>query len=307
MTCPMTLTPTSEDVDTDDARAAGDLFERVGGSWFIALFATALFDQAMLPAVSAALEDTGRIRNDPWWRGLRSAASDQIVFHGLADDRRAETERLVSLHREVKGVSPDGVRYSALNPESWNWILISTFMMYRSAVAVITGTEFTPAGNQGTWDRFLSMTAGLQLSGRSALPCDYHVVSAYYDRVAAEKLEFTATLDCAVAAVLRAPRPDFVPTVLAPLWNVTSPVAGHIVSVLGFGVMRPQVRNQIPMSWGRRHDIEFAVLARTIQLAYRWLPARMTDTPLARNRREYARLVAKYRGVGLTSFAPGSA
>lgn len=301
MSCPISI---KQDDRTAEANAASELFERVAGCSFVGLFATGLFDQAMLPAVSAALEETGRIRNDPSWRALRSAASDQIVFHGNASDRSTEAERLIRLHRDVKGIGPNGIRYSALNPESWNWILISTFFMYRNAVEVISGAEFDAVANQAAWERFRTMTADLQLPGRSALISDYAELCTYYDRVVSEKLELTDTLRTAVDAVLNPPRPDFVPAALAPLWTLTSPVAGHVIAVLGFGTMHPGVRDIVPMHWTRRHDVEFAVLRRGISLAYRWLPTRLTETPLARNRREYARLIAKYQGIGLTSFAP---
>lgn len=304
MTCPVAIRQALNDAGTRDA---GDLFERVAGSSFVGLFAAGLFDQAMLPAVSAALEATGRIRNQPWSRALRTAASDQLVFHGTTADRQAEAERLVRLHRDVKGVGANGIRYSALNPESWNWILISTFFMYRNAFRVITGKELTPADDQAVWDRFRLLSADLQLPGRSALIADYDELCAYYAQIVDEKLEVTSTLEDAVASVLRAPRPDFVPVVAAPLWRLASPVVGHVIAVIGFGTMHPGVRDLVPMSWSRRHDVEFAVLSRAIALAYRWLPARLTDTPLARNRRQYERLVAKYQGVGLTSFAQDAA
>jgi len=301
MTCPVAVPPGADPAEANDV---GDLFERVAGCTFVGLFAAGLFDQPMLPAVSAALEATGRIRNQPWWRAVRSAASDQLVFHGATADRQTEAERLVRLHRDVKGTDANGIRYSALNPESWNWILISTFFVYRNAFRVITGKELTPADDQAVWDRFRLLSADLQLPGRSALIADYDELCAYYAQIVDEKLEVTSTLEDAVASVLRAPRPDFVPVVAAPLWRLSSPVAGHVIAVIGFGTMHPGVRELVPMSWSRRHDVEFAVLSRAIALAYRWLPARLTDTPLARNRREYARLVAKYQGVGLTSFAP---
>lgn len=301
MTCPMSVAPQDQTAQTS---AASELFERVASCSFVGLFATGLFDQAMLPAVSAALEETGRIRNDPWWRALRSAASDQIMFYGNASDRSAEAERLIRLHRDVKGTAANGIRYSALNPESWNWILISTFFMYRNAVEVISGTEFDTVSNQAAWDRFREMTAELQLSGRSALISDYAQLCTYYDHVVAEKLELTDTLRTAVDTVLHPPRPDFVPSALAPLWTLASPIAGHVAAVLGFGTMHPGVRDIVPMPWTRRHDIEFAMLRRGIALAYRCLPTRLTDTPLARNRKEYTRLMTKYRGIGLTSFAP---
>lgn len=306
MTCPVNHQPAlaPEVFERSSADDVADRFERVAGSVFVGLFAAGLFDQTMLPAVSAALEDTGRIRNTPWPRALRPAASDQIIFGGDDVDRRAEAERLVRLHRDVKGVGADGVRYSALTPELWNWILISTFFFYRNAVTAISGERLGAADNQAIWDRFRQQTEGLQLPGRSALIEDYDDLCAYYDHVVAEKLESTSMLECVVAFIMRPGRPDFLPAVAAPLWMLAQPVVGEILAVLGFGAMHPGVRAIVPMTWTRRHDFEFTVLTFLVRQAYRWLPARLTDTPLARNRREYERLIAKYKGIGLASFAP---
>jgi uncharacterized protein (DUF2236 family) len=289
-----------------EGSATGDVadrFERVTGSIFVGLFTPGLFDQAMLPAVSAALEDTGRIRNTPWLRALRTAASDQIMFVGDEADRREEAARLVRLHRDVKGVGGDGVRYSALSPESWNWIMISTFFVYRNAFTAISGERLNAADNQVIWDRFRQLTEGLHLPGRSGLIENYDDLCAYYDRMVAEKLEPTSMLDCVVAYTLRPGRPDHLPIVFEPLWKLTQPAVGEILAVLGFGAMHPGVRAIVPMAWTRRHDLEFTALTFLVRQAYRWLPARITDTPLVRNRREYERLMAKYKGIGLTSFA----
>jgi uncharacterized protein (DUF2236 family) len=307
MTCPVDHSHAKPMIDTADVRLHTDAverFEKAAGTVFIALFAGALFDQAMMPAVSAALEDTGRIRNTPWLRALRTAASDQLALAADPVDRRLEAERLVRLHRDVKGVDANGIRYSALSPELWNWILISTFFMYRNAAAVITGTDFTAAENQAVWNRFREMTTDLQLPGRSRLVEDYGILCDYYDQVASEKLDITPTLRSAVKSVLTPPRPDFLPGITEPLWQLIAPVAGHVAAVLGFGIMRPRVRTLVPMTWTRWHDREFIALSWLVQHAYRSLPAALIETPLVRNRRQYERLIAKYNGIGLASFAP---
>src|SRR5271166_3584214 len=136
----------TESVDTA-VESVADRFERVVGSRFLALFSPALFDEMMLPAVSAALVDTARIRDDPFGRARRTAASDQLAFLANCADRRGEMQRLVELHRDVKGVGPDGVRYSALSPEPWNWNLISIFFMHRGAFVAITGERLGAAEN----------------------------------------------------------------------------------------------------------------------------------------------------------------
>jgi hypothetical protein len=58
------------------------------------------------------------------------------------------------------------------------------------------------------------------------------------------------------------------------------------------------------MTWTRRHEFEFAIATAALRIAYRRLPARLTDTPLARNRRQYQRIMSKYKGIGLASFVP---
>ena len=291
----------------ESVESVADRFERVLGSRMLALFAPALFDEMMLPAVSAALVDTARIRDDPFGRARRTAASDQLAFIAKTADRRVEMQRLVRLHRDVNGVGPDGVRYSALSPEPWNWNLISIFFMHRGAFLALTGEQLSASDNQMIWDRFRALCADLQMPGRARqLTESYEELCAYYDEMAAEKLKHTTALDIVMDATLRPQRPAYMPALTEPLWTVLGPVAGHIVAVLGFGIMHPGVRALVPMAWTRRHDFEFMVLTRLLRLAYRRLPRRFTDTPLARNRREYERIAARYKGIGLTSFVPGA-
>ncbi len=289
------------------AESVADRFERAAGSRFLALFSPALFDEMMHPAVAASLVDTARIRDDPFGRALRTAASDQLALIARSADRREEMQRLIQLHRDVKGVGPDGVRYSALSPEPWNWNLISIFFMHRGAFLALTGERLTAADNQAIWNRFRGLCADLLMPGRARqLTESYEELCTYYDQMATETLEHTTALDIVMDATLRPRRPDYAPAVTDPLWKLFGPAGGHLVAVLGFGIMHPRVRALVPMNWTRRHDIEFMVLTRLLRLAYRWLPSRITETPLARNRREYERIIARYKSVGLTSFAAGA-
>ena len=154
-------------------RQTVERFERVGESFFPGLFFVSLFDQAMVPEVSAALEETGRIRNTPFERAIRTAASDQLVFATEDAERKAESELLKELHRDVKGVSPDGVRYSALKPELWNWILYSTFFMKRGSFVALTGASLSAVENQAIWDSFRAKVEHLELPGQSRLIDSY--------------------------------------------------------------------------------------------------------------------------------------
>lgn len=287
--------------------AVADRFERMMGSKLVAMFAPALFDEMMHPAVSASLVDTARIRDDPFNRARRTAASDQLAFFSHEVDRHNEMERLVRLHRDLTGVQPDGRRYSALSPEPWNWNLISIFFMHRGVLIAVGGEKLSPADDQAIWDRFRLMCEGLQMPGRARQLVErYEDLCAYYDRMVDETLTHTESLDIVVDATLRPKRPDYVPSMFQPVWTMVAPAIGHLVTVLGFGIMHPKVRAIVPAPWTRRHEIEFAIATRVLRLAYRKLPTRLLHTPLARNKWEYERLVAQYKGLGLTSFKPGA-
>ena len=174
--------PEIRDVDIASQPVA-DRFERIMGSKLVAMFAPALFDEMMHPAVSASLVDTARIRDDPFNRARRTAASDQLAFFSHKADRQDEMERLVRLHRDLTGVQPDGKRYSALSPEPWNWNLISIFFMHRGVFIAVGGEKLSPADDQAIWDRFRQMCEGLQMPGRAReLAERYEDLCAYYDR-----------------------------------------------------------------------------------------------------------------------------
>jgi uncharacterized protein (DUF2236 family) len=309
MTCPViheTFEPestlaASELIDQNETVRA---FDRFCGSTFLALFSGALFDQAMVPEISAALEATGRIANSPFERAARSAAADQLVFCGEDGERIAESERIMRLHRDVKGVSPDGVRYSALNPELWNWILYSTVVMHIDAFRVLTRSDLTDEGAQELWDFALSKTDHLQLTGSTRVLENYTEARAYYRACAAERLRATPTSNVAVRHVLAPRRPKAVPLVAAPAWAVVAPLAGHVAAIMGFGIMDPIVREHLPFKWTKRHELEFVALSAVVRVAYRHLPSRLVETPLARNRREYRRLTQQYQDAGLKSFLP---
>jgi uncharacterized protein (DUF2236 family) len=302
--------PAVDRIGPDEADVVSDevveRYQRFAGSLFVALFATALFDQVALPSVAAGVESTGRIRYRPFERGARSAAADQLVFLAPDADSNAETERLVRLHRDVKGTSPDGVHFSALHPESWNWILLSTFFMYRGAFATVTGTRLTSEDDQAIWDTFRTSARGLQHPDpRFALPRRYSELVEHYDRMATERCRPTDTLRDVVAFARRPTPPPSLPAVAKPLWNaVVAPVSGRALSTIGFGIMHPEIRRLAGIDWGRRERLEFAALTQILQAVYPRLPDRLVLTPLAYHRRKTDQLVRRYRNMGLDSFAP---
>jgi uncharacterized protein (DUF2236 family) len=287
----------SEDTLPEDIRWAT-------GSALLGLFAVALFDQAALPEVSFALDKTGRIRNDPFGRAGRTAASHQIITWGDGEDRRAEAERLKTLHQAVRGAMPEGHPYSALSPDLWKFIQASSIMMIRNSVAVLIGRDLTGEEDQALYDYSLTeIGVLLELGPSSQLPTLWPDFVDWYEMMT-DRLEPTETLHDALAHVRRAPAPDLLPAPLRLAWPLARPVLGHVLLVLGTGVLHPQAREAMQLRWGWAEQTHFKLLSRGVGIACRHLPKRVTLSPLAYNRYQYERLISQYQAVGLQSFAP---
>lgn len=295
------------EVPTSDAGADTARFEKF--KWFTAsaftgLYFFGVYDQAALPPVAAAIDWTGRFRDDPWGRALRTGVVDQILLYGDESDREVEFERLRRLHRDVKGIGRNGQKFHAYEPDVWNFIIVSAFMALRNSYEPITGEKLTPQDGQDFWDYWRQGSAGLQLSGNGALPVTYDDVCAFYERIVRTQLEETPEIKQAMELLLHSPFPDVLPSVFAPLWPVAGPVVGHVFAVLSFGAAHERVRELTGFHWNRRHDLEFKVLTQGVRLAYRYLPKRFHYTPMAYNRLRYQQMAASYLEAGLASFKP---
>src|SRR5438270_11967918 len=70
----------------------------------------ALLLQVAHPTVAAGVREHSRYRADPWTRLERTL--DSLYTYLYSPDAEAEAARLRALHRTIRGVTPDGPRYS---------------------------------------------------------------------------------------------------------------------------------------------------------------------------------------------------
>ena len=288
-------------------------FRKHSGSGLGGFFGAAAFDEVALVPVAAAVDKTGRFESNFADRGVRSGFSTFLAIWGDAEDRTAEGERLKTLHRDVhgrgKGEFAD-VRYSALDPRLWNWIAVSGLMLVLNSFTPCTGITLTDDERDVAYQQLLESFRALELPGKSAkLPASYAEAVEYYEAMVDGELAANPFLRRVTENLTRLPLPTLVlpPALrlaLTPSWLVLRPLAGRVVKVCSFGILHPGVRDLTGFDWRSRHDREFAIYTRLLQLAWRTLPDRVLLIPLARNRIEYEKLVRLHRSVGLESFAP---
>ncbi|MGE0217170.1 oxygenase MpaB family protein [Mycolicibacterium sp.] len=287
-------------------------FRKHTGSVFGGFFGAAAFDEVALLPVAAAVDKTGRFAANFADRGVRSGFSTFLAIWGDAADRAAEGERLKTMHRDVRGLGVgdfDGVRYSALDPKLWNWIAVSGLFLVLNSFTPATGIRLNDAEREAAYAQLLEAFGALELPGKNAkLPATYAEAEQYYEAMVRDELAANPFLRRVTANLTKLPLPTLLlpPALrlaLTPGWLALRPLAGRVVTVCSFGILHPGVRELTGFRWQPRHDLEFALYTRALQVAWHTLPDRLLLIPLARNRIEYEKLVRLHRSVGLDSFA----
>lgn len=288
-------------------------FRKHSGSVLGGFFGAAAFDEVALVPVAAAVEKTGRFANNFADRGVRSGFSALLAIWGDATDRAAEGERLKTMHREVRGRGTGDfadVRYSALDPQLWNWIAVSGLFVVLKSFTPCTGITMTDDEQEVAYQQLLESFRSLELPGKNAkLPATYAEATAYYESMVESGLASNPFLRRVTENLTKLPLPTLVlppmlRLALTPGWMAVRPLAGRVVTVCSFGILHPGIREMTGFRWEPRHDREFALYTRVLQLAWRTLPDRILLIPLARNRIEYEKLVRLHRSVALDTFAP---
>lgn len=288
-------------------------FRRHSGSILSGAFGAAAFDEVALVPVAAAVDRSGRFERNFLDRGVRSGFSAFLAIWGDAEDRETEGQRLQTMHRDVRGHGKGDfaeVRYSALNPQLWNWIAISGMFVVLHSFTPATGITMNTAEQEAAYAQLLKAFGAIELPGASAkLPQTYAEATRYYDEMVEKQLQSNEFLARVTAGLTRLPLPTLLlpgpfRLALTPSWLAVRPIAGRVIKVCSFGIMHPGVRELTGFRWQSRHDREFAVYTRLLQLAWRTLPDRLLLVPLAYNRLQYEKLVRLHRSVALDSFAP---
>lgn len=288
-------------------------FRRHSGSILSGAFGAAAFDEVALVPVAAAVDRSGRFERNFLDRGVRSGFSAFLAIWGDAEDRETEGQRLQTMHRDVRGHGKGDfaeVRYSALNPQLWNWIAISGMFVVLHSFTPATGITMNTAEQEAAYAQLLKAFGAIELPGASAkLPQTYTEATRYYDEMVEKQLQSNEFLARVTAGLTRLPLPTLllpgpIRLALTPSWLAVRPIAGRVIKVCSFGIMHPGVRELTGFRWQSRHDREFAVYTRLLQLAWRTLPDRLLLVPLAYNRLQYEKLVRLHRSVALDSFAP---
>ncbi|WP_370067694.1 oxygenase MpaB family protein [Mycobacterium sp. MAA66] len=293
------------------AALAADVRWWLGSPFSLGLFGRLALDQVAYRPIAAAVDHSGRFRQNFTDRGVRSFTFGMLMLFGDDSDRRWDTDELKRLHAAVRGAGNgefEGTRFSALDPELWNWIAVSSLNLFYRGYVAVRGEDLDDEQREAVYQTLRWMLSYLELpSARAKLPETLPDMLSYYDRVAAEKLADNSFLQYADESFDAVPVPELLPKpvrdLVAPVWNLVVPIALRPPKVLGQRLAHAKMRELLDVRQTGTVRLEYACYLMALRLAWRHLPKRLVLDPLAYNRYRYERLRAAYQSVQLDSFA----
>ena len=231
-------------------RAASD-GRLMGGSGY------ALLLQVAHPVVGAGVSEHSNFRADPWGRLLRTLDFTTSMVYGGPELARVTGKRVREMHKQIKGVMPNGERYHALEPEPYAWVHATL------ADAIVRGNAhfvkpMTTAEQQTFWDEWRRVGRFLGLRERD-LPERWSEFPDYFDAMVRDHLEPTDSVHDVLES-LAAPPPPKVRGMSEPLWRAIRRPAAHGGRLGTVGLMPPKVRRKLGLPWSRAQALEFRAI-----------------------------------------------
>jgi uncharacterized protein (DUF2236 family) len=177
-------------------RIHGELATLIGGL-------RALMLQTLHPLAMAGVAEHSAFRSDPFGRLQRTAGFLAATVFGTTEDAERAIAKVRQVHRHVRGVAPDGRRYSAADPHLVTFVHVTEVDSFLAAHHVYGRSRLSPADA----DRYVAEMAQIarRLGGRD-VPMDVAEMRGWLDAVRPE-LRLTGQARDAVRFLLVPPLP----------------------------------------------------------------------------------------------------
>lgn len=277
------------------------LMGRIAGQWtYLPMNGAAFVMQGMHPVIGDVTQRYSVALTDPAGRAIRSLDSvQQWVFGGAAAIE--EGNRLRRLHQPLQMTNADGKHISALNPDAYAWVIATGYVTTVAAAPLLLGRRFTEAELDELY-RDTVRVANLVQVPMSHFPQSRAEYDVYFKKMVADTLVAHPYILQIVAEMKAGQLPPGLPEparwalrkILGPAFDAT-----YLTTM---GVMEPEVRDIIGVTWTDRDQRKLEAVWTVIRSAYRRLPERITYTPLAYHARRHHECIQRMKRRELTSF-----
>lgn len=275
------------------------------GRWTFLIFEGAAFMmQAMHPVIA---EVTGRysaaFHGDPGGRAIRSIDSVLRWTYG-GTEAAAEGDRVRSMHRPMTMRSEaTGKQVSALNPEAYQWVVCTGYIVNVHGARLLIGRDFTDDEKAQLLrdNRRLARLLHVPMRG---YPETHQEMTDYFESMI-DKLEATPQaqklIDDLITGTVELPAT--VPRVFTPLIKALLRPALRLNYLSIVGLLDPRLRAKLGVGWNPQEERRLNRVYTAIRIAYRVLPDRLTYFPLAYHARKHHQCLQKMTERQKKSFA----
>lgn len=225
--------------------------------------------QVAHPVVGAGVEEHSNFRAEPWQRLWRTLSSLTTVVYGGQRAATAEAERLLRLHRPMKGVDGQGRRYHALHPEAYHWVHAT---LVKGAVDAhrLFGKGLSAAEREDYYREMRDVGRVWGLKDHH-LPADWAAFETYYDEMVADRLEMNQSVQDVLDELSRPQKP---PVWWMPefVWRPFAAVSAHYALLVTVGSLPPVLRERFGLEFTARQERALRRFARLTRVLITLVP-----------------------------------
>lgn len=275
------------------------------GRWtFLILEGAAFMMQAMHPVIA---EITGRysaaFHGDPGGRAIRSVDSVLRWTYG-GTEARAEGDRVRAMHQPITMKSAEtGRQISALNPEAYQWVIATGYIVNAQAGRLLIGREFTEAEKEELLrdNRRLARLLHVPMRG---YPESQQEMADYFEAMIDTLRGTPQALQLMEDMITgRVDVPPSLPKALTPLVRAAVLPALRLNYLSVVGLLDPRLREKLGVTWSPKEERQLIRVYTAIRTGYRVLPDRLTYFPLAYHARKHHQCLEKMKQRQEKSFA----
>lgn len=277
----------------------------VAGQWaFLPINGAAFVMQLMHPVIGDIVGEFSVAYTDPVGRAVRSMDSVQRWYFG-EDAAIEEGYRLRAQHRPLQMRNAEGKHISALDPEAYAWVIGTGVMTGLDSLPRSLGRRLTAAEIDELFADSQKIADIVQVpEGR--IPWEPVAFERYVDEMLPKLIAHPGAVrfldDFAHGTPPLPPEAGPFLRAIEPLLKPAGMTVNRAVYLLTVGVLRPEVREILGVSWNRREEMSYRAATAAIRHAYKVIPERVGYTPLAYYARGKARALRAMKQRDLPDF-----
>ncbi len=251
------------------APRGGITWERGADIRTFAAAGTALLLQVAHPTVGAGVAEFSTFRSDPWGRLFRTLDFTTVLIFGGPDAAAEMGARIRGFHKVIKGTTPDGTPYHALEPEAYAWVHLTLCEGIIRAHERF-GRPMSRDQQAQLWAEWRPLGRFLGIRWRD-MPETYEGYRAFVDEMVDERLERNAAVDEVYAALTSAP-PSPSKVIGDRAWQVVNRPGMRFAGLATVGLMPQELRERLDLQLTRPQQLELRALGAAARGATPLLP-----------------------------------